>query len=294
MNAQEPQATALASGEVSLESVLARIESIATLPEVGLRVMRIAQDPDASGADLKRAVEGDASLAARVLRMVNSAAYELQCTVNNLQQAINYLGFDQVRNLALTGSMCEVFMNEGRIGPYLRRNLWKHLVTVAICARLVARRVGISNFEDAFLAGLMHDIGIILIDQHANDAFRRVIAGLEHAETLAGAERRVFDFDHCLLGSQLAEHWGFPVPTRAAIRWHHDSRQYDGDGEEIVRCVEIANVICTLKGVSSVGRKLVQPPLHACKAMDLSRDDIVVLGVDLETEIAASQTLFEQ
>lgn len=282
-----------ANTALALESVAKRITEISTLPHVALAVIDVAKNPEAGAADLKNVVEGDPALSARVVRMVNSAAYGVRTTVTNLHQAISYLGFNQVRNLAMTASVSEIFKKEAEIGQYKRSGLWRHLVSVGICARLLARRLSIKAFEDAFLAGLLHDIGIILIDQHVHDDFQQVIKSLSHGDALADIEREIMGFDHCQLGERIAEEWRFPVPARAAIRHHHNALRYKGDGADLVRCVEIANVVCSVKGITSVGRNCVSPPLQTFQAVGLTKEDIIVLGGDLDREIAQSESLFE-
>ena len=242
----------VAKPPLSLDAVACQVTEISTLPQVALRVIEVAKDPDSGAADLKAVVEGDPALSARVLRMVNSAACGLRSTVTNLHQAIGFLGFSRVRNLAMTASVSEIFKEEEATGAYRRSELWRHLVSVGICARLVASRFGVADFEDAFLAGLLHDIGIILEDQGAHERFREMLGTLGEGTPLCTSERKWLGFDHCELGAKVAEAWRFPATAWAAIRFHHESEKYTGAGAEIVRCVEVANVICTIKGITSV------------------------------------------
>jgi putative nucleotidyltransferase with HDIG domain len=277
----------------SIDAVVQRVAGISTLPQVALKVMQVARDPNTGAAELRTVVEGDPALGARLLRMVNSAAYGVRSTVTNLQQAISYLGFNQVRNLAMTASVSRVFRRNEKIGNYQRTMLWRHLVSVGICARLVASRCRMPNFEDAFLAGLLHDIGIIIEDQHTHGQFCRVMTALSEETTLSEVEKQHLGFDHCMLGARIADAWRFPPAVRAAIRFHHSASQYNEEGADIVRCVEVANVICTLKGITSVGRRLVKPALETFQALGFQKEDIIVLATDLDQEIAMSESLFE-
>ncbi len=276
-----------------LERMVRRIDEISTLPQIALKVMEIANDPDSGAADLKEVMEADAALSARVLRNVNSSAYAVRTRITNLQQAIAYLGLKQIRNLAMTASVSELFKRDEQIGNYRRLGLWRHLVSVGICARLIGLRRKLPTFEDAFLAGLLHDIGIILEDQHAHEKFCTVIASLEPDVPLATIERRVLGYDHTTLAEAVAANWGFPSAVREAIRHHHNSAAYRGPDIDIVRCVEVANLICTLKGMSSVGAKLVQVSLPALQGLAITKEDIQVLAEDLDQEIAANESLFQ-
>jgi putative nucleotidyltransferase with HDIG domain len=254
--------------------------------------MEVARNPDAAAADLIKVVEGDPSLSARVLRLVNSAAYALRCKVNNLHQAISYLGFDQIRNLAITASVAKVFRDHETIGAYKRSMLWRHMISVGVCARLVARRCRFPNFEDAFLAGLLHDIGIILLDQHFHSAFVAAITDLTEGTPLAKTEQEHFGFDHTQFGERVATKWGFPSQVRAAIRHHHDSLACQDESAEVVRCVEIGNLLCTLKGITSVGHKLVTAPVELFQSLSFQKHDIVILATDLDRELAQNESLF--
>ena len=166
-------------------------------------------------------------------------------------------------------------------------------MSVAICARLLAVRLELPMFEDAFLAGLLHDIGIILEDQHMHRSFCAALEMAKGRTTFAEAEQACFGFDHMILGSRIAELWKFPTPIRDAIRFHHMSQQYRGEHKKTVQCVEVANVVCTLKGISAVGRKLVRAPLEAIDALGLTKPDVRVLAADLDQELAANEKMFE-
>ena len=154
-----------------LEEISRRIDQISTLPQVALRVMKVANDPNSGAANLKEVMEGDVALSARVLRCVNSSAYAVRVKVTNLQQAIAYLGMKQIRNLAMTASVSQLFKQDETIGTFRRAGLWRHFVSVGLAARLIAMRLKFANFEDMFLAGLLHDIGIVFEDQYAHRDF---------------------------------------------------------------------------------------------------------------------------
>ncbi len=277
----------------SIQAVLDRITEVSTLPQVALRVMEVARDPDAGAADLKTVLEGDPALCSRALRSINSAAYSLRSTITNLQQAIGYLGFSQIRNLAMTASVAKVFKDDKVIGSYRRKELWRHLVSVGICARLVALRLRHPDFEDCFLAGLLHDLGIILEDQHLHPNFCYLIQTLTEGSAFIEAERDHLGFDHAMLGARMAEKWSFPPAIQGAIRYHHRSRDYRGEKAHVVQCVDVANVVCSLKGITSIGRKLVKQSPDTFNLVGLQKEDIVILANDLDGEIARNQCLFE-
>jgi putative nucleotidyltransferase with HDIG domain len=276
----------------TFDEVIGRVSEISTLPSIAMQVMKVANDPDSGVIDMKSAIEMDPALSARVLRCVNASAYGLREKVSNVQRAISFLGMQQIRNLALTASVAGLFTQEESIGSYHRRDLWRHMVAVGISARLIAMRQSMPDFEDAFVAGLLHDIGIVLEDQYAHEQFRKVIHDLDDSTTLVEAERNRLGFDHARLGAKVAENWRFSETVNAAIGYHHNSVDYRGKEIMIVRCVEVANLICTLKGCSSVGRKLIRVSQAALSALSLTREHLSVLVHDVGGELAKNAALF--
>lgn len=262
------------SSAATLDRVCRRVHEISTLPVIALKIMEVANDPGSGAAEMKAVMESDAALATRVLRCVNSSAYAVRTRITNLQQAIAYLGLKQIRNLAITASVGELFKGGDTIATYSRPHLWKHFVSVGLCARLIAMRLRKTNFEDIFLAGLLHDIGIILEDEHDHENFVGMISSIDENRSLAEVERDRLNYDHTMLGHRIAEGWGFPEPVQAAVRFHHNSEAYRGSEVDAVRCVEVANLICTLKGISSVGRKLVRFSPQALTNLNLNKEDI--------------------
>lgn len=280
------------SPAATLDRVVRRVQEISTLPTIALKIVEIANDPDSGAAEMKAVLESDAPLAARVLRCVNSSAYAVRTRITNLQQAIAYLGLKQIRNLAVTASVGELFKAGDAIGTYSRPGLWKHFVSVGLGARLIAMRLRKANFEDVFLAGLLHDIGIILEDEHDHKNFVRAIESLDDKRTLVEVEREYLNYDHTMLGQRIAEGWGFPEAVQAAVRFHHNSEAYHGAEVDAVRCVELSNLICTLKGMSSVGRKLVRFSQPLLGHLKLNKEDISILSQDLDEALEANMGLF--
>jgi HD-like signal output (HDOD) protein len=116
---------------------------------------------------------------------------------------------------------------------------------------------------------------------------------LNERETLCSVERAELGFDHTQLAEAVAKTWGFPAGVTAAARYHHAPISCRGDAIETVRCVEVANIVCSLKGTTSVGMHLVRFPNPTIAALGLTKDDIVVLAEDLDQELVSNQSLFQ-
>jgi HD-like signal output (HDOD) protein len=277
----------------ALKEAVDQVSEISTLPNVAMRIMEVACDPDAGAQELKTVVEADPTLCVRVLRCVNSPLYGLREEVADLNRAICYLGFNAIRDLAVTATVCELFRSPRSIGTYQRPGLWRHLVAVGICARMIAIRTRLDGFENAFIAGLLHDIGIILADQHRHDEFQRVIHSLSPQKTLPETELEAIGYTHCQLGYLIGKKWLLPSVVLSAIQFHHEPHLCSRTDEAIVHCVSIANLICTLKDITSVGMKLVRLAPQTLEVLQLRKEDLRVMGEDLDHEIALHENLFE-
>ena len=277
--------------KVNLHSVVRRIDELSTLPDIAVQAMAVANDSKASASELREVLEADPGITSRVLRAANSAAVAASRQVVDLQQAITLLGLTQVRQLILTAAVSDLFKTKGGINAYRRLNLWRHMVAVGLCARMIARRLNFADDEGIFLAGLMHDIGIILEDQYVHPQFCKIIRGVDPEKTLIETEREYLLFDHTILGETMATRWGFPQIVRSAIRYHHNSMLYDEYDKLPVRCVELANMICSCRGITSVGTNLVRSFDPEAGALNLSPAKVAELAQELDHELARHQTL---
>jgi len=246
--------------QVSIERLFDRIGEVSSLPGVATRVIEVVNDESAGADDLLEVVQLDPALGVRILRTVNSAYYSLRYKVRDLKSAINLLGFDEVRNLALTVHVSKLFGDEKGYGTYSREGLWDHLVGVASASRLVSRVAGKAMPEEVYLCGLLHDVGYILLDQFIHKRFRQVVDRLDETTTTRAVERRILTFDHTELGEYVTRKWHFPEAVTDTIRYHHNPTEYTGEHGDTVAIVAVANALCSRKGLSAMGISNVPVP----------------------------------
>jgi HD-like signal output (HDOD) protein len=228
-----------------------------------------------------------------LLRCVNSAAYGLRFKITTVHRAVVYLGFQAVRNLALTGAVSRMFQKPFSTRGYSRLRLWQHMVSVAIAARMIARRAGLAQFEEAFLAGLMHDMGLILEDQYLHTHFVTVVESFAAGPAFTDVEREVLGFDHTVYGELVAETWRFPELAVAAIRYHHAPQCYSGPHAQVLSCVALAELLCTLKGRPEVQHAAAIPCADTLVYLNMDIEGLKVLCADLDAELAAHAALLE-
>lgn len=277
-----------------LDRTIGRIREISSLPAVVEQMTAVVASDRSSADDLRVVVEADPALAARMLRTVNSAAYGLAAPVHTIHKAICYLGFNEVKNLALTASIAPMFRAAPAVGGYDRRGLWRHSVAVAVAARTLAARLGNPRTEEAFLAGLLHDVGVILMDQYLHPAFTQIVAAFSPQRPLWEIEFEIVGFNHTDLGAGVAERWRLPAGPVDAIRHHHRADLCTGDNRCIVQMVEVANYVCTKFGYSATGICPVGAPSTATlSAIQLRTDDLVALTHQLPQELEKRRSLFD-
>ncbi|NQU20514.1 MAG: HDOD domain-containing protein [Candidatus Nealsonbacteria bacterium] len=236
-----------------VERLFTRISEVSTLPQLATKIVALVDDPTTGAEDVLVAVRADPALAMRLMRTVNSSYYGLEQQIGDLRQAITLLGFKEVRNLALTSYVSALFREPKGYGPYSRRGLWEHLVSAGMVAREVARTCGRVPPEEAYLAGLLHDVGHLLIDQYVHHRFRGIIDSLREETLICSLERERLGFDHAMLGEFVSTRWDLPPHLTAAVGHHHEPDLYTGDHHDMVLIVAVANFFCHLKKLPSLG-----------------------------------------
>ncbi|MCH8047085.1 MAG: HDOD domain-containing protein [Planctomycetes bacterium] len=289
VSAETPQRT---QHEAALEKLFTRVSELSSLPAVAMQVIQIADDESSTADDLCAAVQSDPSLAVRVMRQVNSSYYTRRHRINDLKAAINVLGFREMRNLALTIYVSRMFSDAGTYRNYNREGLWGHLIAVATTAQMIAKVCGHVGPDEAYLAGLLHDMGLIVIDQHMRRNFREVLDAIDQETPTCVAERRVLTFDHSQLGGFVAERWNLPEGAVSAIRHHHAPDAAEPQHRDLVDIVEMGNYLCSRHGITSLGVHNVAPPSDAAIArLGISENQLSSIFEQLEETLEAADTL---
>lgn len=210
--------------EKRVELILQQLEELPTLPDVAVRVLEITGRDDSSLADVVRVIESDQSLTARVLQLVHRADRGARSEISSVERAVSLLGFEAVRAAVLAASVFQTF-GENKTekgGQFDRQAFWKHSLTVACCAELLSEKTPAKiNSSEAFVCGLLHDLGKVALDAILPKSFNRVV---EAADVLRGniadLERTLIGLDHLVVGKRLAERWQLPASIRD-VMWLH-------------------------------------------------------------------------
>ena len=278
-------------GEIEM-TLARRVQEISTLPTISQKVARVAGDPKAGPSDLIEAIASDPVLCARLLRDAHAVVGVLGYPATNLEHVVAALGMKHVRDAVLTATISDLFRMPGTIDVYCRSDLWRHMVAVAVAARMIARQINHDHPEDVFLAGLLHDLGIIVEDEQVHADFCRVIGSLEKGKTLTASERMLLGFDHASLGAVVAGLWGFSEGVRAAIRYHHMATAYRGAMP--TSCCASRLAICFARCEESRRSGSISSGFRGRRfsALALKERDIPSLQTDLSRELADHARLF--
>ena len=238
------------------QEITAFIDTLPPLPFVVRKIIEIIDREDVIAKDIAEIISLDYSLTARILRLVNSALYALASPVTSIQHAVTLLGFTEVRNLALGLKFVEAFPPDEQIGLD-RHRFWEHSIATALSSRHMTAFTGGISPEEAFLGGLLHDIGKIILDSYFKGEWREVERRCrEDKVSPLVAEAKIFGVSHMEVGSWLAEHWKLPPIYQLAIRRHHDQiGETDLPPEDAFYCgiVRSANVLVKWLGLGVSG-----------------------------------------
>ncbi len=208
---------------LAVEEVLGRIKSLEPLPQVCVRVMDLAAEPDASPNDLIGVIHTDPGITAKVLKLCNSAYYGFARRIDSLAEAGVLLGVNTLVNLVITACAGRYFRDFGNVSSQTSKRLWQHTVTNALAASMIARVHGRCDANRAYTVGLLQDMGAMVFERFfpvERTEIRRALAAdptLDPQET----ERALLGLDHAELGALLAEQWRFPDVLVDSIRCHH-------------------------------------------------------------------------
>ncbi len=276
--------------DIGAHELVERVQELPTLPAVIGRINAEMAKESLTSASLGVIVAEDASLAAMVLKLANSAYYGLVKQVDSVERAITVLGMDTVRNLAMGVSAFSLFKKDPT-GVIDIEGLWHHTLA---CGTASARLLRGAELQDkGFLAGLLHDLGKVIMAHILSDETIMVL-GMMHdtGQRQSDVEREVFGFDHARIGSLLADKWHFPEIYSRAIRFHHDpsrisEKKIDPETRMVMAAVHVANKMVKLIGLGrSTDPACDRVDPRYWKMLGLDRGALKTVGLEIEKEFA--------
>lgn len=234
------------------------------------QVIHTIYNPKSSANDLAQIIENDPPLTARILRAANSSFYGQSSTVNSLRRAVVTLGFETIKELVATVTLSDFFMNSTKKSGLNRRGLWIHSVAVAKTAQLISNRMFVGRADVAYTAGLLHDIGKIVLSILFPEHYNRVVSMAQDKKCrIILAEQRLMNTDHCMVGKVICEVWNLPDDITNAVFYHNDPLESIGDEVQLIRLVHLSDHLARTAKIGNPGDNIIP---------DSSRSALSLLG----------------
>ncbi len=267
--------------DIALDDIVKKLEDLPTLPAVVMELLSSIDQEDVDISVLAKKVSHDQALTAKTLRLANSSLYGLQVKVTTIAQAITYLGFLTTRNLITAAAVTGCFA-KGQCPGFDDKAFWRHSIATAACCRVIARRVKF-NQDVAFTAGLLHDIGRLVLVSIFPAQYGQVLA-LQREQDIEAleAEQAVMGVDHVAAGIALSEHWNFSHTMKMAIGFHHDPEAPDAG--ILAAIVHVANAIVHALDLAGDEEDMV-PTVSSSAWTSLGLSEDAYLHVFRETEL---------
>lgn len=243
-----------ATREQKVREALSEISHIATLPEITMQIINLVEDTSSTAQDLQNVISNDPALCARILKVVNSSFYGLPGQVSSINRAIVMLGLNAVKNIAIAASLAKLFRGGDLTPQFSAKMLWSHSNAVAIASKMIANELDLGLGDEAYLAGLMHDIGIMLEMQYDRNQLIDVVSrtgpdseGVP-ANDMLEVELGVFGATHEDFGRGLCSQWKFPASFAAVCGHHHDPLTAPEEHRRLVCLVTVADCVAASLG----------------------------------------------
>jgi len=264
---------------VDAEKIVTKVLKVASLPEVVLKFGEAIKNPLTSNNQLENILSEDSALASKVLMIANSALYNFPSKIDTILNAISIVGHKQLNDIILSCSVVSMFKDLPQ--DVIDMDMfWRHSLSVATASRILASSRREQNIEKFFTAGLLHDIGKLIMFSEIPSKASEVLQRCSESNELAHkVEQDIIGFDHAKLGSMLLQKWKLPNELATAVNYHHNPSSSRGD----VVCastLHIADIISHSLQFGSTGQSLV-PKMNA-KAWDVLGLDVVIVGALIE------------
>lgn len=261
-----------------LKKTIMDTRTLPTLPGVIRKLNSLSDNEKASIQEMARIVSSDQVLSARILRLANSPSYGFY-RVSTITNAMILLGVNVVKSLAIASSIFAI-MEKDSVG------LWKHSLGVGVAANLIARKLGLPECEEIATAGLLHDIGRVIIRTKCSDAEQDILELVRTRRMFTTeAEREIIDTDHAEVGGWLATSWFLPATLSEPISFHHDVAKSEKHRVKTA-AVHIADALIKASGFGNTGESFVPPVQKAAwDALTLNEQVLAELVEELEDKL---------
>lgn len=278
--------------EQAVASAVREISHIATLPEITLKIIQLVESPTSTAQDLHKVIANDPALCSRILKVVNSAFYGLPGQIGSINRAIVLLGLNAVKNIAIAASLAKLFRGGSLTPNFSAKDLWSHSIATATASKLLADQIKLGLTDECFLAGLIHDLGIIVEIQYDRHRLIEVVGRLNVTEDgvpqadMMEIEQEIFGANHQDFGFGLCEKWKFPRTFVNVTGFHHRPFDLPEDSRTIVSIVSVADRLAgALKNNFRLDLPSLEIPSDLLDDLKLTREQVEIVRNKLPEQL---------
>ncbi len=244
------------------QELIKKIEDIPTLPTIYQKLLAVLEDPHSTSADIAKVISLDQATALKVLRIANSPIFRLTGRIDSIRQAVMQLGLIEIRNIVLALSVINVLKMD-TLFPYLKTSdFWKHSIAVGAASKIIADAVSPSESDNAFLGGILHDVGKLVLMIYFTEEYQKVFENYNPGEkTVSQVEKEILGFDHAYIGGVLAEYWSQSKNIVNIISYHNVG-MIDGVLDKSVAIVHLGDIYARSLSLGYPGDDLIPEPNH--------------------------------
>ncbi|MBD3233282.1 MAG: HDOD domain-containing protein [candidate division Zixibacteria bacterium] len=284
----------LTSSPQKINSIVSSIGELPASPGIVSEVMRLTSNINSSVEELERLIRNDQVLTAKVLKFSNSSFYGRFRQVTELKEAIVILGFYTIRSLVLASSVR--FLYRGKRGGKIESVLWKHSLSTAMCCRLLAQKLGHPKKSEAFICGILHDIGKLILFHKLPNQYKEVLKeALNSKEEIYLIENELLGYNHVDVGAALLDKWNFPKDFIEAISNHHSwEEREENTAVPVSWIIKYSNLASTLLGFNVHSNKYITEQWQeTLERMEFTEDKATELNQELYEMFMEERKLYE-
>ncbi len=298
MNSNNKDSEKLKKQASRVKHIAESIIGLPTLPAVVAKMIEMVDNPKTSAALLAKLISKDQALTAKILKLANSAYYGFPREISTVNLAIVVLGFNTVKDMGLSISVLDAFKGRDESEYFDVSDFWEHSIACGVAARFIARILHYRVVGEAFVAGLLHDVGKIVVNQYLHTEFIEIMKKVhEENVPLLTAEKNILGTTHAQVGGWLAEKWNLPTPISQAIKLHHNPLEANKN-REIVLVTYFADFLVRLSKVGYSGNNITPElspeiiPLISDAGIAVDAESIDNLRIDFMLELEKAEAFF--